>query len=100
MTLRGDLSMPERIDNRGTRMTVRPLTPSEIERWPDAEIAFTIHYEGNKIKAHALTTVEAAYTFARTIIRACEDAAGLARNQEMLRAFARYKEQSGVEGGE
>jgi hypothetical protein len=50
------------------------MTTHEMERWPDAEIAFTIHYEGGEIKAHALTTIEAAEGFAYTIGLACVDA--------------------------
>jgi hypothetical protein len=70
--------MPEKIDNRGTRMSVRPMVAHEMKRWPDAEIAFTIHYgEGEgAIKAHALTKIEDAEEFAHTIRLACVDARG------------------------
>lgn len=65
--------MPEQIDSRGTRMSVRPLTEHEQKRWPNAEIAFTIHYaEG--VPAHALTMIEDAEEFARAIGLACVDA--------------------------
>ncbi len=65
--------MPEQIDSRGTRMSVRPLTEHEQKRWPNAEIAFTIHYaEG--VPAHALTMIADAEEFADTIKQACKDA--------------------------
>lgn len=65
--------MTDKIDNRGTHMTVRPMTPAEMARWPDGEIAFTIHYEGGDIKAHALTRIEDAEEFADTVKQACQD---------------------------
>lgn len=55
-------------------MTVRPMTAHEMQRWPDAEMAFTIHYAEGDIKAHALTKIEDAEEFAQTIRLACVDA--------------------------
>ena len=66
--------MPDTIDSRGTHMTVRLLTPHEMKRWPDAEIAFTIHYAEGAVKAHALAKIEDAEEFAATIKLACVDA--------------------------
>ena len=63
----------DQIDSRGTHMTVRPMTEAEKKQWPDGEIAFTIHYGEGDIKAHALTTVEAAQEFAKTIEKVCRD---------------------------
>lgn len=66
--------MPEKIDSRGTHMSVRPMTAHEICQWPEAEIAFTIHYAEGGVKAHALTKIEDAEEFADTIKQACRDA--------------------------
>lgn len=90
--------MPEEIDSRGTHMSVRPMTEMESKRWPDADIAFTIHYAEGAVKAHALVKIEDAYTFARTIIKACEEAGLIRANRGTLRDLARYREESGKEG--
>ena len=77
--------MPDVINSRGVSMTVRPLTPHEMRRWRDAEIAFTIHYEGGGIRAHALTMIGDAEEFADTIKQACKDARTKKERMESLR---------------
>ncbi len=86
--------MPEQIDSRGTHMSVRHMTPVEQKRWPDAEIAFTIHYAEGAVKAHALAKIEDAEEFADTIKQACADMREYKELKERMRGrvvFVRCK---------